>query len=122
MTVEYSRLNYFRLAQPPHHGRGPNTVVQVETDSVYPFASTTNQRRRPWRLNGHRGVGAKSVEIKRKLPPDDKGHRAEQPVGIWRGLDKRLVREYNSKYTGAELRRIRAIKGVGRPWLTLIAA
>ena len=81
----------------------------------YPIASTTNQRRRPWRLNGHRGVGPKSAEVKHKTGKDANGITTWAPVGIWRGLDPRLIRGYNEKYNGANLRKIRAIKGVGRP-------
>src|SRR5258708_1224617 len=125
-TIEYSRVNYFRLAQPPHHGRPRLNVVQIKTRSGYPIPSTSNQRRRPWRLNGHRGVGAKSAEIKRSIlrndPDTGQAIREWQPVGIWRGLDKRILREYNAKYTGAKLRAIRAIKGVGRPCPTPLPA
>jgi hypothetical protein len=36
-------------------------------------------------------------------------------IAIYRGVDKAVARSLRSRYTGAELRRIRAVKGIGRP-------
>lgn len=127
MTVEYKNLNSIRLAEPPHHRRQRSApfVLPSEYTPGYPVPSTTNQRRITLKavLLGHRGTHAAGRKpILRKLPADENGHRATEPVGIWRGLDHRLAKSLGSRYTGEKLRAIRAIKGVGRPWVTLLSS
>ncbi len=42
-------------------------------------------------------------------------HKDKATSIVYRGIDKRVAKEWNSRYNGAELRRLRAIKGIGRP-------
>src|ERR1700722_18473948 len=98
MTVEYSQVDYLRLHQPPHHTRSRPDPFVVEADG-YPPASEAKPGK---------------PAIFRWGPTDADGRREKQHLGLWRGIDKSVGLAVIAKYKGEDLRRLRAIKGVGR--------
>jgi hypothetical protein len=120
--ITYDQMNWLRAK--PQSGPKPQVIQTLKDIPGYPYPSSTNQRRRPWRLQGHRGVGAKSVNILQNGAPEKDGSGgfriSKLQVGVWRGAERRLLKALGSKYDGQQLRVIRATKGVGRPWVTLL--
>ena len=105
MAVEYSRLN----------------LLELQARSGQQLASRAGKtfKRDPLVIQDIDDY-PQPTKAKRKAGKDVDGRTIWETVGRWRGIDPRVMRGYREKYDGAHLRAIRAIKGVGRPWLTLL--
>ncbi len=127
--ITYDQTNWHNVNRP--YGPKPANIIAIKDAPGYPYVSTTNQRRRrktfaigdtvfQHKMKGHRGYGTEQKPILQKGVVDEKGHQPMLQVGIWRGIDGTLAKSLGTRYTGEKLREIRAIKGVGRPWVTLL--
>lgn len=105
--ITYDQVNWIAvgaLIANPHHRRPYRGHVIVDGKPFWPKALTHNAK-------------GKLLEPQPMIHTKSKdGHTVKSPIAVWRGLDKRV----GAHYSGEILRAIRAIKGVGRPHVSIL--
>lgn len=94
--ISYSNVNWLKIV--PHFMRPRLNAIIVEAPG-YPFVYDRDRKDRLFKVQQFRHL------------KDKDGHTVKQPIGVYRGFDKRI----KAGYTGVQLRAMRAKNGVGRP-------